>query len=287
MMQQRVLAGAPATISVMLLDQNGAEREAVGDVTVEIRRYDGTEVTAGAPALVDGFDGTYAATLPEGATEDLDILTATWSDDAGTQRTTIEIVGGYYFSIYEARDVMSSIRDTAKWTDDMIVRARHEVEVECEQICKQAFVRRFATATLSGDGSTSILLPHHATTLAVRSLSVAGTALTTEQLATVVADETGLVAYDGGFRLGNRNVVVGYEHGWDSPPFDLKRAALSRLLDRLTMATSGLSSRTTTFSAAEGGTYQLAVAGRAGFETGNPDVDAVYGRYRVGSVVIA
>lgn len=45
------------------------------------------------------------------------------------------------------------------------------------------------------------------------------------------------------------------------------------------MANQGASDRTTSMTT-EAGTFSLATAGRAGYETGWPDVDAVYFRYR-------
>jgi hypothetical protein len=76
-------------------------------------------------------------------------------------------------------------------------------------------------------------------------------------------------------------ISVAYEYGISPPPADVKRAALLRVRDLLVSINSGIPDRAVTFQVNDMGTYQLATAGRAGFETGIPEVDAILSRYDV------
>ncbi|MFE4355109.1 hypothetical protein [Kitasatospora sp. NPDC056800] len=79
--------------------------------------------------------------------------------------------------------------------------------------------------------------------------------------------------------LDNPDGSVTIEYGLYPPPPDVRRAALLRIRDVLLSDNSAIPDRAVSFQVSEMGTYQLATAGRAGYETGVPEVDATLARY--------
>jgi hypothetical protein len=263
---QRILRGTAATLRSTKLNSEG-EPVTPGTVTVEVTRWDGSVViAAGTATVVDGNERTIALTPAQ--TADLDLLRATWNDtgDNSTWTTTAEIVGGFFFSIAEARDSDKTLEDAVKYPAAKILATRADVEDECERICGQAFVPRFATYTALG----GVLVLPHPELRRLRSLSVDGTAYTAAQLEDLFTDESGIV-----YVTGRGRVTVSYEHGMDAPPPDLKRAALIRLRSLLNMSKSAVPDRATSFST-ETGTFRLSMPGPE--YTGIPEVDSVYHR---------
>lgn len=288
-MAKRILKGAPATLSVILLDQNGEPRSAGGDLTVEVTRADGTTLKAAGTAATTGSNaGQYTVTLSATETDTLDLLTAVWTDSAGgTATTTYEVVGGFYFSIPEAR--LSDDTLTAdEYSSDYIAAVRQEVEEECELITGRSFVPRYRYVEISGIGQAELTLPIASDVRAIRSVSVDGVAFNESSLADLFVTGAGVLSRKtlGNFARGTANVVIGLEYGWDAPPADLKRAALTRLRSRLNMDRSAIPDRATTFSNPDG-TFGLAAPGRNGWETGIFDVDVVYNRYATNTPVFA
>ena len=79
------------------------------------------------------------------------------------------------------------------------------------------------------------------------------------------------------FLDGLANIVVEVEYGLNEPPADMVTAAKLRLRQRLNLNKSGIPDRAATWTAAEGGTYQLDRA--SAYKTGSDVVDSVYERY--------
>lgn len=259
----RVLRTAPVTLShTFRVDETPTS---AGAVTVAVKRLDGTAVASG--AATPGGTGQYTYDLVGQA--QLDTLTVDWSGSLGTERDLVEVVGGYLFDLVEARNQPPPL-DATKYPTATLRAKRVEVEVECERICGVAFVPRYERVVLDGSGQGSLLLPR-IEIRAVRSVTIGG-ALTTA----VDFDPAGVLYLAGGasWPAGRRNVLVEYEHGYDAPPEDLKMAAMLRLRSRLTMTSSGVPDRAITWTAAEGGTYRIALPSKA--KTGVPDVDAAY-----------
>lgn len=286
MANQRILQGRAATLTVNLTDYNGVTADAVGTITVGIVGLDGTEVlAAGSATTHPGPTGVYQRALTAAQTADLNQLTVTWTDSGGGDTvTTVDIVGGYYFSVQEARQSDATLGGQAAYTDADVIRVRQEVEEECERITGRAFVPRFARAILSGRGTSYVFLPT-GDLRSVRQVLNDGTALTGPEIAGLVLTEHGAIMHDSGvFTLGFGSVVIDYEYGWDSPPADLKRAALTRLRHRLNMAKSGIPDRAR-FREEEGLRYGIIPIGPD--TTGIDEVDAVYQAYSLRAPVVA
>jgi hypothetical protein len=281
----RVLRTASVTLThTFTVDE--APTDATGNVTATLKRLDGTLVNT-ATASHPGQAGVYTYTLPPQAL--LDILTLDWSCTLGgssilSVRDQVEIVGGFLFSPAEARAAHKQLLDNhSTWPTVGLATKAVLVEQECERICRQAFVPRFARAALSGTNSPMVGIPQtfpHTMLRTLRAVSVDGVAWAAPDVAAVGLSDTGVLTRPGGaiWPAGFRNIVVEYEHGWDLPPDEgIRDAAILRLRSRLTAASSGIPDRAQSFSVADGGVYRLSTPGPD--RTGIPDVDAVYARW--------
>lgn len=287
-MWQRVLQGAPASLSVTLADQDGNPVAATGTLTVAVSAGDGTEVLAAGTATAPGAEaGDYTVSLTGVQTALLTLFTAVWTDGAG--RTVIsqhEVVGGYYFGLAEMRKSNNGLlQDSGRYPDSMLLEARRAVEDEAEDICDVAFVPRYHRVTLDGAGTADLVLPHNRIRVvrSIRTYPIPGApayvALTSAQLAGIQPGDDGRIRRTdyGIFDDGTNNILVEYEHGYDSPPAQVHDAALIRLRSRLNYTSSGVSDRTTSFTSENGQTFRMSTAGT--YSTGIPEVDAAYGKY--------
>jgi hypothetical protein len=155
------------------------------------------------------------------------------------------------------------------------VAARDATEEEFERITGRSFVLRSKsfTDTLSRD-SDFIPFPDWDVTK-VTAITVNGLDVSTAGLT-----DTVIPGIQFARPLAAGTVIsVSYEYGISPPPADVKRAALLRVRDLLVSVSSGIPDRAVSFQVNDMGTYQLATAGRAGFETGLPEVDAILARY--------
>lgn len=289
-MKQQVLRSTPATISAEFLDQNGVRTAPATPVAVSVERLDGTAVTSGTATVAD-TTATFALTVAQ--TAELDWYQATFTDDDGRAVTTqVEIVGDYYFSVEEAREFGETLSRTEKYTDAQIIKARQAVEERFEiMMIGRAFVPRFRRVQMDGPGGYRLQLPNPGVTR-VRKLVNNGTALTTDELNSLTIDPYGIVTYTAGAFTGAEaympgtfftipgGILVEYEYGESFVPIDLKSAALTYCRYLLNRPNSGVWATATQISSQDGSSSTLAVAGRAGFETGIAEVDWVVGSYR-------
>jgi hypothetical protein len=272
---QRILRATPANLVVTILDSEGAADTTVSAVTVTVTRADGTVLATNATATnATGGSWTYAVTAAQ--TVDLDVFTAVWKVSGVVRATTQhEIVGGYFFTLPEARAAEPSLAGTNAPSDLQLVQFRREVEDEFERICHVAFVPRYRRVSLDGTGTTLLFL----TDTYIRTVVAVTVGGATVDPANITIHSYGALELNGYWTYGIRNVVVEYEHGYDRPPSEVRRAAISRLRQRVNMARTGIPDRATSFSMGEGGTYRLDTAGPT--KVGTPDIDAVLARYTV------
>lgn len=270
---QRILRGVPATLTWQALDADGNEADP-GTTTVRVVADDGTEVVpAGAATAGTGADPR-SYTLDAAHNTRLDQLTVTWSSAAaGTQTTTVDVVGGFYFSVTEARASDATLTNDTKYPDEAVIAARREVEDEFERITGVAFVPRYGRSLVAVFNGFALLPP---ALRVVRSATPYGCpTYTSDQLAALQITDYGAVT-----RLGNTvtsPLDIAYEHGMSRCPPDIKRAALIRLRSRLNLSNSGISERAKTYTPDTGiGTIELSEPD--GLTTGIPEVDAVLQR---------
>lgn len=295
-MAQRIIQAASAVLQVECFDANG-ELFDPGTATVVVTKADGTAVSSGsATRPATDPTGLYNFAVTAAQTAALNQLQATWTFSDGSVRSTVhDIAGRFYFSQTHVRLIEASLNSGTKYTLAQLYEARLATETECEAICDRAFVPRFGRFTLSGSGTTDLILPVGDLRRIVSGRvypypgATTYTTLTAANLAALTwvinPDPTHVLPGDnmitrGDYNLwdeGNNNIIVEVEYGLDAPPDDLLRETMSRLRTRLNSAALGLSERATSYSTPEGQTFKLDTADAE--STGFSAIDAVYTRY--------
>jgi len=291
----RVQRSAAATLShTWFVDETPTDP--TGTPTYAITDANGDAVASGNATIVAGQGRT---TLALAGQPDVAWYTVAWSATVGgfaiVEYDQVEIVGGFLFTLADARASDATLADTSKYPTADLKAKRQETEVECEQICDQAWTVRYRRLVLDGTGFTDLPVPdggdvHRGGILlrgvrTIRRASIAPTLagtfvdLTTPQLAAVAVTADGKLRRTDGnvWTEGIQNVIVEYEYGNDAPPEDLQWAAKQRLLQRLNLNKSGVPDRAASYTVDGGGTYRIAMPGP--YETGSPEVDAAYARY--------
>jgi hypothetical protein len=266
---------------------------ASGSVVVTITRLDGTVVQTGNAVL--GGDGiTYSFTF--NGLDILDDLMVSWAATVGgdavvLDQDRIQVVGGFYFGLAEARQIDPVLTSTSNFPTSTLIARRIEVEDECEEICRQAFVPRFYRETLDGNPRVRHLRLRWPNLRKVRALSVNGVAWTQTQMDAVGADRLGIIRptttwgwygnggpeYADSWPYGVGNIVVEYEHGLDFPPATIVRGAKLRMKSMLLQNRSPLPDRAERLATTEAGVVMLAI--ETALSTGIPTVDACYAKY--------
>lgn len=278
---QQILRGTAGVLSFQGLDPDG-EPTNLGTVTVGVNRADGTQLIAPGTATAGAGTDPRTFTLTGAQTAALDILAITWTAAGVTYPTIAEIVGGYYFSVAQARAADSVLADDVKYPTDTLHTARAEVEDEFEEICQVAFVPRYRRQVLDGSGAACLALPlaYPRRIVAVSDMAPDGTltAWTTAQVAAIQPKPSGEIYSPlRSFLCGTRNTVVAWEHGYDRPAADIRQAALLRLRSRATRPKSGVPERATSFQVEGSSVYRLDTGSRT--HTGIPDIDNVLDRW--------
>jgi hypothetical protein len=267
----RKLINTQVTLSVVYEIDGTGTNPSPDTATVTVTRADGTAIVTDA-AATNGANGLFTYTIDAVDNDRLDILTAAWTSDLGTLSTVTEIVGGFLFTISELQAQLTSDQVSGSYTVEQIVATRTLVEDALEDACGVAFVPRLTTETLSGTGTTDILLRPRVRT--VRTVTIDGEDQT---LTDLTYSTTGLVYWPDRWTAGTSNLTVAYEHGYDRPPERVKRAAM--LLAKSWLIASPIDDRTSTFSSVDGGTYSLMTPGLRGVMFGLPEVEATVQQY--------
>jgi hypothetical protein len=277
----RVLRNASAVLTVTLSVDGAPADPSPDSATVVLVNTVGTELYNGLAS--DDGTGVFSLPLTPAMTASLDTLTAVWTMVYGSETqiltTTAEIVGGFLFTVAEAR-ALSPLDNTTNFSTADIIATRTAVEQAIEQAAGVAFAPRYALESYSGDGSWSLMLRRPLPS-AVRSVTIGGAAVAAGTLTGLALSTSGeLYSTALAWTYGRSNILIGYEHGFGEAPHEIKRAALLLAKMWLTERRSPIDDRAITFNAgADGGTYSLAVPGRNGSHFGHPDVDAAIDRY--------
>lgn len=285
---QQIVAGVASTLEWTYLDENGEAAVPVDDdgdgphsgaVTVGVVRSDGTEVVADGTATSPDttIDGRYTYLLSATLNPSLDVLTVSWAIDGTVVATTrVEVIGGFLFTVAEARASYAGLDNTAKYPTADIVKYRMITEAELNWICDRAFTPRFRRLTVDGTGTGSLLVPDN-DLRAVSAVSVGGTAYGSTQLAGLKVYEHKRIDQPWGevWEFDQENVEIAYSFGLDRPFQDLKEAALERFRELLWSKGKGLPGNA---SSMNGPDMTVQFDKPSEFETGNKLVDAVYRR---------
>lgn len=271
----RIARGRSATITQTFTVDGVAADPSPDTATVTITRDDGTALVTDAATTNVGV-GVVSYTLTPDQTEILDVLTVAWTATFGgfaqVYEETVEVVGGFLFSLAQAR-ATNPLNDPDRFSTQQIVDARTLVETAIEDACGVAFVPRYRREPLSGEGRTQMVLSMPRVT-AIRSLTLDGAAV--GDLSTVVPSGSSAIYYPARFTRGFSSYEIAYEHGWQSPPPRITQAALrwarSLLID------GPIDDRYTSVSN-DVGTFSLATPGLRGSVSGIPEVDATIAEY--------
>lgn len=289
----RYLQLSSGSASVTFQDQYGEPQTASsGSVVASAFTSDGTTIFT-SRSVVSGSTGAYAVHMNASDVANLDLLTLKWYDGITLRETTkLEVVGGFYFTVAEVRAADPTLTDATAYPAATIQRYRSIVEWEAERIMGVAWVPRYRFVVLdrpSRIDRPELLLPDPLVRALRLVRAYTGPSSTVDytsgtSFTDLSAGEPGvLVSRSGAWSWVNvaapyRSVTLGYEHGFDAPAPDVKNAAILHLRHLINRRTAALSDRATT-QTNEFGNVNLATAGRDGFETGIPDVDAVYARH--------
>ena len=257
MAYQRILRGAPATISVVFEDQYGEPRNVSG-VTIDVKRANGSDLLHETALESNSETHEVATELTPAQTADLDILSLVATDADGSVATsTIDIVGGYLFSIAELRKQESSL---ANKPVDHLLRVRDQVESEAERFCNRSFVPRLVAIELPYEDVVTASR-YVVDRLSWRSFEVDGTTY----------DDPSEFRWPYGYT--SNHVTLYAEQGMEHVPADFKRDAIARAKDIIAGSSAAFDARATAMSN-EQGTFSLVTAGVRGARTNSPDWNA-------------
>jgi hypothetical protein len=275
---ERVQQNTPLTLSQQWYE--GGVAVDPGTVTIGIVRADGTELVAPATATSGSGTAARAYNLTTTHTALLDRLTVTWTSTLkGTLTSIVEVVGGFLFSISDFRALGTAYANTTNYPTTTVVDMRTTVEQALEDACGVAFVPRYERETVNGTYST--LLPvKWARVRTLRDVTVDDVAGT---VADYVALREGMLYGTSYWARGYGNVTVGYEHGHDTPPMRIKRAAL--ILAKRWITPGSADDRAINVSN-ETGTYALFQAGVRGHQFDVPEVQAAVDQYSLAVGVV-
>ena len=265
----RFLSGRGVTLTHSFLDDETVM--VVPSVSVTVRDSSGATVYTGDAT---NASDVWSVSLPA---QPLGVYTVDWvAGTTATDQETFEVVGGFLFTVPEARASDIDLTDTVRFPTDAIKHYRQVIEQEFQTITGRSFTKRLATVKITGDDTTTALARIYDAT-AIKAITDKD-GLTVDLTGWSI-DRMGMVTAP--FELYDGDVyTLTLEYGITVGIEDAKRAALLRLRSLLTAERSGIPDRATAFVAHEGGNFTLATPGRNGYETGIPEVDAALGHYR-------
>lgn len=268
---QRILAGSVnPELRVTLRDQDGEPADAGGTVLCTITRADGTVLATNRATSDPTGLGTYVCALTTAEATTLDVLQAQWTVSGVVRATSWHrIVGGFMFAISDVQ-----ARPGAQSFDVAMIRVERDritdlIEEHCGAVAPQYDLEQWQAP----HHGSHIRTLHHRPVRAIRSVTVDGAA---EDLADLEVDfASGVVTGDVWF---HESCTIGYEHGLDAPPEDLRQAAIDAAVDRILRNKNTVGPRVRSSTNELGITQQFAYAG-PNHPTGLDEVDAVIMRY--------
>jgi hypothetical protein len=282
---QRIVRATAATLKWQGIDYEGNEANP-GTVTVEVLRSNGDAIKAAGTATAGTGTQPRTVTLTPAETADLDMLTVKWTASGVLLAETLhEIVGGVYVTANDIRSADSSLTNTQVYPTSLLNEGRAEVERMFEDVCGVGFVPRFEVERLDGRYTTQLVLSwpqlRRVHWCRIWTNDIDYTELSAAELAAIKPSRTGVVFRSDGslWDRGVQNIEIAYEHGYDLPPPDLRKAAIRAIRHQVNRLKSAIDERATSFTMFEGGTVTLATPGVGRWTTGIPEVDETLMRY--------
>lgn len=256
--------------------------DADGTVTVTVTNLAGGSVSGPATATHVGAAGSGLYEWPLAPQAAPDVLRVVWSGTFGgvaqSLESSVEIVGGQYFTLYALRhaddqhSATPPLADANKWPNDLLRAARLEAEKEAMRIMGHSCVPRAARERMVA--RRGVLHPSKAYVREIRAVTLASDASTVDFSAWSIEGAT-----SSWIRCGLADgtaVIVVYEHGEDRVESDVSRACVVRARHALARYASQLPETTDRFQQIDGG-GTLFLSQPTAKSTGNSYVDAVYG----------
>ena len=261
----RFVSNEPVTLT-RDLDADETGYSPAGAVTVAVG--DGEPVAATAEPDSTVYTAAVGV-LPLGVHE------VTWRDgESVIYVDALEVVGTHLCTVADIRAGDSEFANKTRFTPALLRTGREYVADEFDAITGRSFVRRSAQVWEYSDGSgwwlTGLRDSPVITAIAVDGSPADASAYT--------IDENGVLEGPALDESG-RMVVVTVEYGFTRVPEDVRRVAAIRVRSVVAQSDGSVPDRATSIVSPDGGQMTLATAGRAGYETGIPEVDAVLARY--------
>ena len=292
--QQRIVAGTPAVLSWQPTDSDGEPADP-GTVTVEVVRSDGTVVYPAGTATIGTGNEQRTVALTPAQTEQLDWLTHTWTNADGVVVgvETAEVAGRPMCSWaqFQARESSVSGMDVERF-----IELRRAVEWKFTVACQRSFTPRFyvqRTHTIPGKGVLMTFPDVRALRYVRRFDGVDGTTytdLTASEVAALHVDSDGRISYGAHgpratsfttmSRLGAGRIEIGYEHGYDAPPEDLRNAVMAAIRVEYELPKNILTDYASSVASVDGQVYQLPTPGLGEWVTGVPAIDEAVNRHK-------
>lgn len=289
----QLLRSVTGTIDLTVTDTSGNLLDTDSPPAIAVVDSSGAAVTSGTSTRVSA--GLYQFTLAGSLLGVLDDYVATWTATIGgaaaTFTTLFEIVGGFYFTVAEARAWKfqgGDLSSATKFPTADIIAARNRVEERWENECCMCWVPRGTRATYDGTSSQRLDLQDlpgsdqpRWTEGPVRprkivAVTMDGVAFTPDEIADIAVYPEGTLIRKtmGYWNAGWRNISILFERGYAQPSGDIKRACL-RLLQRELVP--GSLEDTVIAITNEQGTRSLSTAnGPLRRPFGIPEVDSVF-----------
>jgi len=282
MADTHVLVGTTATIEARFYADGVLTDD--GTPTIGITKADGSALVAPGAATTSGGTGIRRYALA--AQAELNALKATWTGATQTITTRVEIVGGFLFTLADAKTfdggAIVATTNVPVPSDQQILDARARITDDFAEILGFQPVPRFARETLDGNGYTALGLRHLKAHQLI-SVTVNGAPQSGGDYQISIGNEVEAVSdygYGTAFTRGRRNVVVEYVHGDERVDPATARAAL--IVAKSQLIRSDVTDRATSLAGPEGGTTFLSTAGReSGGQVqwyGLPHTDSVLNR---------
>lgn len=267
--RQRIVAGTVAQLSWQAVDQDG-EPSDPGTTTVGVVGSDGSIIVAAGSATSTDPDDASIRTVSIPA-QAVDQLTATWSGASASGTTTVDVVGGVYFTTAELRAAEATVSVIADFPTALCIEKRLEVETVFEDRTGTAFVPRFKILTPDRRGLIGV-----SGLRSIRWLQYWDGTFIDD--ATTIAQATEISA--SWVRCQSSIAKLGVVVGFDRPPADVIDKSMLYARHLLTGSTSGIDMRVLAQSAPDGSMVQLASPGRSFYVTGLPEIDEVLKNYK-------
>lgn len=271
----RYLAGRAVTLAHTFFEDDEETPRAVASVTADVTDAFGAAVATDEPATAgdeNSWTVALAATdVPQGG------YSVTWTaNDGTTEADAFEVVGGFLFSVPEARTLDPDLT-ADRFPASKIQQYREVIEAEFERIAGRSFTPRTRVVEAYGDCSDTLAVDLH-DMRAVRAATIDGTA---QDISAWAVGADGLIHLPTTTTEG-AVVRLAVDYGFDSVPDDVQRVAVVRLRSLLAAEKSGIPDRATQFVATDGGQFTLATPGQGRWKTGIPEVDSVLQGYTFG-----